>query len=182
KQRAVLLLRDVLGSSAQECAALLETSVASVNSALQRARAALEQVRPPPVKIESEAQRDLLARYVRAWENAEVDALLALLADDATLAMPPLRAWYHGHEDIERQLRSMAMPPESKGTRRFQLTSANGLPAVAVWKRDSATQLFQAEAIQVLEISPDDRVRAITAFMDTRIFPSFGLATEMKGP
>jgi len=175
RQRAVLLLRDVLGWPASDCAQTLDTSVASVNSALQRARETVAAMNAPPERLGTEAERTLLARYVRAWETARVDDLVSLLVEGATLAMPPLREWYQGRAAIAHQLRTMAMPEASAGTRRFQLTRANAMHAVAVWRLDAASGQYAAEAIQVLELSPDGRVQAITAFLDPRLFPAFGL-------
>jgi len=108
RQRAVLLLRDVLGHEASECAELLETSVASVNSALQRARETLAQRpisdRPP----EDETTSALLARYVSAWEQADVSLLVSILREDATLAMPPFASWLSGRDGCEREHRARA--------------------------------------------------------------------------
>lgn len=175
RQRAVLLLRDVLGFQASQCAELLETSVASVNSALQRARETMGESTRPATRLEDEAERELLGRYVRAWEKADVSGLLSLLVEGATLSMPPLSEWYEGRAAIGLQLAAMALPPAAAGTRRFQLIRANAMPAVAVWKRDAASGDFVAEAIQVLELDGDHRVKAITAFLDTRLFAAFGL-------
>lgn len=175
RQRAVLLLRDVLGWPASECARALETSVASVNSALQRARETVAALETPVASIESDAERDLLGRYVRAWETAQVEQLVSLLVEGATLAMPPLREWYQGRDAIAHQLRTMALPPGSAGTRKFQLTRANAMHAVAVWRLDPATGVYGAEALQVLELSADGKVKAITAFLDPGLFAAFGL-------
>lgn len=174
RQRAVLILRDVLGWPAADCAELLESTVASVNSALQRARDAVGRPatpEPPPV---SEAERALLGQYVQAWELADVDALLGLLVPRATLVMPPFSEWYQGTEAIAAQLRGMALPKESAGTRRFQLTCANALPAVAVWRRDPARGVHVAEALQVLQLE-HGKVAGITAFLDPVVFHAFGL-------
>lgn len=178
RQRAALLLRDVLGWTAADCAELLETSVASVNSALQRAREAVGSPAPERPAFDSEDERALLGRYVRAWELADVGALLALLKEGATLSMPPFTAWYQGVEAIGAQLRGMALPPQSAGTRRFQLTRANARPAVAVWRRDEASGEFVAEALQVLDVV-DGRVEGITAFMDSRAFVALGLPERL---
>ncbi len=179
QQRAVLLLRDVLGFSAAECADLLETSVASVNSALQRARAStgVEPVAPPKVKDEREAA--LLGRYMQAWESADVALLVSLLGEGATLSMPPFTAWYSGVEAIAAQLRGMAMPPEAAGRRRVVLTQANALPAVAVWRLDPSTGKHAAEALHVVELTDDGKIASITAFMDPRVFQGFGLPAEL---
>src|SRR5262249_37132122 len=140
RQRAVLILRDVLGWEAAECAELLDDSVAAVNSALQRARATVaaraEKKHHATLRAEGDQTASLLARYVRAWEEADVGALVALLHEDATLAMPPLPAWIRGAAAIGASIRSMVLPPEARGQLRFLPTRANGLPALAAYQRD----------------------------------------------
>jgi RNA polymerase sigma-70 factor (ECF subfamily) len=178
RQRAVLILRDVLGWEAGECAELLDDSVASVNSALQRARATVasraEKKHHAPLRADSHETASLLARYVRAWEEADVDALVALLHEDATLSMPPLPAWIRGATAIGASIRAMVLPPEARGRLRLVPTRANGLPALAAYQRDAASGEYRAGAIHVLEIA-GDRIEAITAFLDPSLFASFGL-------
>jgi RNA polymerase sigma-70 factor (ECF subfamily) len=177
-QRAVLLLRDVLGWKASECGELLGLSVAAVNSALQRARETIDRRAPalrdasPVVKDERTAA--LLARYVEAWETADVDALVSLLREDATLAMPPLPQWLQGAQEIGTSLAAMLLVPGSRGAFRLVPMGANGLPAFAAYHREEITGGWQALSIQVVEVL-DGRIASIVAFLDTSLFGPFGL-------
>ena len=146
-QRAVLILREVMGFSAKETADMLETSVASVNSALQRARAAVEE-RVPEQSQQATLRslgdvnlREIVGRYVDAWERCDVDAFAAMLAEDATFAMPPLATWYQTREGIATWARLTSM----SGAWRWRavLTRANGQPAPAfyAWDEDAAAYL-----------------------------------------
>jgi len=166
KQRAVLILRDVVGMEASECAELLETSVASVNSALQRARDALESRGRPERHVVSDGVRALLSRYVRAWEESDVSALVALLHEDATLQMPPLPAWLHGAKEIGESIGAMVFTPGTRGAFKLVPTEANGLPAFAAYAGGKPL------SIQVIEVR-GDRIHAITAFGDPSLFPHF---------
>jgi RNA polymerase sigma-70 factor (ECF subfamily) len=134
RQRAVLLLHDVLGWSATETARLLDASVASVNSTLQRARATLEKQfpagRPSAPPAPDDRQRELLERYVRAWESADLDSFVALLREDAVLSMPPWRQWYHGRAAI-RAFFAWAWRTACDGPFRLVPTAANRQPAFA---------------------------------------------------
>jgi RNA polymerase sigma-70 factor (ECF subfamily) len=172
RQRVVLILRDVLSWRASEVAQLLETSEDAVNGALKRARAAiasadLEAEPPDSAEIESE----LLRGYVDAFERYDVDALVALLHEDAIVAMPPFELWLHGLADIRTFLAAMQ---DEGGHDRVLTTSANGCPAVAVYRPDPAGAL-EPYAIMVLEVRRD-RIAAIHAFLDTSLFSAFGLA------
>ena len=177
KQRAVLLLRDVLGLSAREAAELLETSVASVTSALQRARATLAAERragrlarahaPPPDAVERERVR----RFVEAWQAADVDALVRLLAEDALLTMPPLPIRVSGRDAIGEFLRTR---PAGGRLDRFRLveTRANRQPAVALYlEQDGA---WHAHAVMTLTFQGESIV-ALTRFGDPRLFGRFEL-------
>jgi RNA polymerase sigma-70 factor (ECF subfamily) len=172
RQRAALLMRDVLGFEASECAELLDATVASINSALQRARETLSSTSTPRPTID-DATRTLLGRYVRAWEEADVGALVALLREDATLAMPPLPAWVSGAHEIGASIGAMVFVPGSRGAFRLVPTEANGLPALAAYKRgdDGA---FAPYALHVLDVR-GDRIAAMTAFLDASLFPLFAL-------
>ena len=168
KQRAALILRDVVGLEASECADLLELSVAAVNSALQRAREAVTVV--PPQPPERDPERDvILARYVEAWERTDVGALVALLREDAILAMPPIREWLAGATAIGRAIDAMVFRPAGPGAFRLVPIEASGLPGFAVYAGG------QAMALHLLELR-DGRIAAITAFVDPSLFPRFGLA------
>src|ERR687894_1416744 len=155
-QRAVLILREVLGFSARETADALETSVASVNSALQRARAAVEE--RVPQQSQQEALRslgddevgELVDRYVDAWERQDVEAFTAMLAEDATFAMPPLATWYQGREGI----REWAAGYPLSGAWRWKtvFTRANGQPALAFYAWDDEDSAYMPFALNVLTL------------------------------
>jgi RNA polymerase sigma-70 factor (ECF subfamily) len=178
-QRAVLILRDVLRWRANEVAELLETSVASVNSALQRARATLAtadvEADVSPSSIDEE-QRELLARYVDAFERFDVDSLVALLREDATLSMPPYEMWMQGPESLRRWL--LGGGSECEGSR-LAATRANGAPAFAQWRPSGPGGSFEPWSIHVLELS-DGRISAITYFVDAALFPLFGLPLTLE--
>ena len=180
KQRAVLILREVLRWKASEVAELLDTSVASVNSALQRARATLEASNvsaldaAPPV---DEADADLLARYVQAFERYDMDELTALIREDATQSMPPYDMWLSGRDDI---LSWWVGPGAAcRGSRVIPVVSANGSPAFGQYKPSESGSGFDPWALQVLEIV-DGRIVDFTFFLDTeRLFPLFGLLPRL---
>jgi len=175
QQRAVLILREVLRWRANEVAELLETSVASVNSALQRARASLEatEITPSePLEPLDEEQQELLKRYVDAFESYDMDAITALLHEDAKQSMPPYEMWLLGREDILRWWTGPGI-----GCRGSKLipTVANGLPAFGQYRPSGPGGSFEPWALQVLEIS-NGKIVGFTAFLDTeRLFPLFGL-------
>jgi RNA polymerase sigma-70 factor, ECF subfamily len=179
KQRAVLILREVLRWRADEVAGLLNISVASVNSALQRARSTLEarQVRMDEVSSvagDAEASR-LLARYVDAFERYDMDALTSLLHEDATWSMPPYDLWLQTHDDIRRWCLGTGIG--CRGSRLVP-TLANGSPAYGQYK-PAADGGFEPWSLQVLEIS-GGRLSGITFFLDTaRWFPLFGLPPRL---
>ncbi|WP_089010957.1 sigma-70 family RNA polymerase sigma factor [Micromonospora inositola] len=179
RQRAVLILREVLAWSAQEVADLLDTTVASVNSALQRARATLattdtaaEVYRP----LDDE-QKALVARYVRAFEAYDLKALTTLLHEDATLSMPPLPLWLRGHDDI---LAWMAGTGSGCRGSRLVPVVANGLPAFGQYRPSLDGSGHDPWALIVLEIS-GGRIAAVNNFLDTaRLFPLFGLPGRLQ--
>jgi RNA polymerase sigma-70 factor (ECF subfamily) len=177
RQRAVLLLRDVVGHDAAECASLLDTSVASVNSALQRARETLA-ARPAVTVANDETTRTLLARYVSAWEQADVGALVSLLREDAALAMPPFVTWLRGPTAIGESIAAMVFVPGTHGTMKLVPVSANGAPAFAMYRRNPETHAMEAAAIHVLAIE-DGAIRSIDAFLDPRLVTAFGLASSL---
>jgi len=179
RQRAVLLLRDVLGWEASACAELFGHSVAAVNSALQRARETLaREASPRRVPTDDDALRALLRRYVQAWETADVKGLVALLHEDAVLSMPPLPGWYRGPEAIAASLEQMVLPPEAAGHFRLVAVQASGAPAFAMYEREAGSGRFLARAVHVLELD-GGRLAAITAFMEPGLFPAFELAPEL---
>ncbi|MGA2245630.1 MAG: sigma-70 family RNA polymerase sigma factor [Verrucomicrobiota bacterium] len=181
KQRAVVLLRDALGWSADETAKALGMSVASANSALQRARTTLTREfpnglpnkRPAP----TEPDRDLLERYVRAWEGADLDGLIALLKRDAVLAMPPFQQWYRGPENIRMVLARAWVGPLTPPFRLIA-TSANQQPAFGLYSFDRKASEFKAVAIDLIEIQ-GDAVARIDAFINASLFRRFGLPLAM---
>jgi RNA polymerase sigma-70 factor, ECF subfamily len=179
RQRAVLILREVLRWRATEVAELLDTTVTSVNSALQRARATLadtDVTTAAPAQIDDE-QRALLARYVDAFEQYNLDALTSLLHEDATWSMPPYELWLQTHLDIRKWCLGMGIG--CRGSRLVP-TVANGQPAFGQY-RPAAAGGFEPWSLQVLEIS-GDRISGITFFLDTAsLFPLFGLPPRLDG-
>jgi RNA polymerase sigma-70 factor, ECF subfamily len=175
QQRAVLILREALRWRANEVAELLETSVASVNSSLQRARASLDSsdLTPgEPLNQLDEEQQALLKRYVEAFEAYDIDALTSLLHEDAKQSMPPYEMWLLGREDI---LRWWTGPGAGCRGSKLIPTVANGLPAFGQYRPSGPGGSFEPWALQVLELS-DGQIVGFTAFLDTdRLFPLFGL-------
>jgi RNA polymerase sigma-70 factor, ECF subfamily len=182
RQRAVLILCDALGWSAQEVAGLLDLSPAAVNSALQRARATLKRVRPQlgldQNRLRSdEPGSDLLERYARAWETADTAGLAALLREDVILSMPPLPAWFQGRESVLAFLASHLFA----GGGRFRLlpTRANGAPAFAVYQRDEQG-IYRPAVLQVLDIAGGQIARMDDFIVfDERLFSRFGLSSTL---
>jgi len=177
-QRAILVLRDVLGYRASEVAEMLDTTAAAVNSGLQRARSALEERLPAAGRERaplprSAAERRLVGRFADAFEAGDVEALVELMTDDAWLTMPPLPLEYQGRELIARFLSSV---PAGGDLSQFRLvaTRANGQPAFGFYQRDAQCPIAHATGILVLTLE-GERVAALTAFHDTAVFPLFGL-------
>lgn len=171
KQRAALLLMDVLGFSAAEAAETIETSVASVNSALQRARAALSDRHINPSPDLSAPQMEMLNRYVTAFEQYDIDALTSLLRQDATLSMPPYALWFQGPEPIRNWM--LGLGCGCRGSRLVP-TAACGSPAFGQY-RVNPEGGHKAWALIVLELS-DDRIAAVNSFLDVdALFPRFDL-------
>ncbi|TMF55084.1 MAG: sigma-70 family RNA polymerase sigma factor [Chloroflexi bacterium] len=174
RQRAALLLRDVLGLSAAEASATLDASVASTNSALQRARATLKQRssdRRDTLPVSDERQRSLLVRYVKTWEERDIDGFVALLKEDAAWSMPPWRQWYVGRPNIR------AFMGWAWRSRRRQLLlpiATNGQHGFAYYRAEAEGSEWQAFAIQVVTLR-GDAIAAITNFVDADLFRPFGL-------
>jgi RNA polymerase sigma-70 factor, ECF subfamily len=175
QQRAVLILREALRWRANEVAELLDTSVASVNSALQRARASLDATEITPgesLDPLNEDQQKLLQRYVAAFESYDMDAIANLLHEDAKQSMPPYELWLLGREDILRWWFGPGIG--CKGSRLVPVV-ANGLPAFGQYRPSGPGGSFEPWALQVLELS-NGQIVGFTAFLDTdRLFPLFGL-------
>jgi RNA polymerase sigma-70 factor (ECF subfamily) len=174
----VLILREVLAWSAQETAELLGLTVASVNSALQRARATISSVDLTGDRLEplDKEQSDLLTRYVAAFEAYDMASLASLLHDDATLSMPPLKFWFRGHEDIREFMVGPGAP--CRGSRLVP-TVANGLPAFGQYRPSGPGGRHEPWALIILEIS-GDKIAGINSFLDVdRVFPLFGLPPHL---
>jgi RNA polymerase sigma-70 factor (ECF subfamily) len=179
RQRAVLILCEVLRWQASEVAELLETSVASVNSALQRARATLADgnvsATDPAPPLEEE-DRALLGRYVEAFEAYDIDALTALIKEDATQSMPPYDLWLRGRDDIFEWWFGPGIG--CRGSRLVPTVAANGSPAYGQYK-PSPDGGYEPWALQVIEVS-DGRIGELTFFLDTEtLFPLFGLPARL---
>jgi len=174
RQRAVLILREVLCWSAAEVATLLDASTAAVNSALQRARSTLAGLRPEavdPYRPDDPEQRKLLARYCDAFERYDVDALVALLQADAVMSMPPFAWWLHGRDAIATALRAAGNP--CAGTRLVH-TAANGSPAFAQYRRTEPGGEPEPFALLILDLS-GGRIAASTTYLNAaELFPLFG--------
>lgn len=174
RQRAVLLLTQVLNWSAAEVAESLDMTVAAVNSALQRARATLATRNPAVVPRElSEEQMRLVARYVEAFERYDIAALTALLHEEATLSMPPYDLWLQGHDSIARWLLSFGI--DCKGSRLVPVEACGGTPAFAQYRRGGAWPW----ALLMLEIR-DHHIVSMTSYLDVEtLFPRFGLPMQL---
>ena len=180
RQRAVLILCEVLRWKASEVAELLDTSVASVNSALQRARATLEasNVSPTdPAPALDQADRELLARYVEAFERYDMQALASLIREDATQSMPPYDMWLRGRDDIFAWWLGPGIG--CRGSRVIPTVAANGSPAFGQYKPSPAGDGYEPWALQVLELS-GGRIVELTFFLATEtLFPLFGLPPRL---
>jgi RNA polymerase sigma-70 factor (ECF subfamily) len=181
-QRAVLILREVLGFSAREVAESLDTTVASVNSAMQRARRAVDERLPERSQQETlrslgdERSRALIEAYLDAWGRADIDALRALLAEDAIFSMPPWPIWWQGGETIAGFSTTAArVCPDTRQI----LTRANGQPAVASYGLDPESGRYTASAIDVFTFE-GDAIKEITAFVSPAMFERFGLPQVLQ--
>jgi len=175
RQRAVLILREVLHWQASEVAELLDTTTASVNSALQRARAALDGFSDEdPVRALDREEEELLARYVRAFESYDIDTLVTLLRDDATFSMPPHPLWLQGPLEVSRW---MLGPGIGCTGSRLLPVRANGCPAFGQYKRDPARG-HSPWALAILELQ-DGRIAAIHNYLNTELFDAFGLPPHL---
>jgi RNA polymerase sigma-70 factor, ECF subfamily len=183
RQRAVLILCEVLRWQAKEVAELLDTSVASVNSALQRARATLKASDVNAGELQPEnmddAQREMLARYVQAFEAYDLDALTELIQEDASQSMPPYDMWLSGRQDIMEWWFGPGI--ECRGSRLVPTVTANGSVAFGQYKPSQSGSGYDPWALQVLEIS-DGNIGEFTFFLSTeRLFPLFGLPARLDG-
>jgi RNA polymerase sigma-70 factor, ECF subfamily len=180
RQRAVLVLCEVLRWRASEVAELLETSVAAVNSALQRARATLDATRLEAVDAPAtvaDVDPDLLARYVDAFERYDMEALTELLHEDATQSMPPFDLWLRGRDDVFRWWFGPGIG--CSGSRVIPAPAANGMPAFGQYKPAADGTGYEPWALQVVEVARG-RIAELTFFLDTAtLFPRFGLPPRL---
>jgi RNA polymerase sigma-70 factor (ECF subfamily) len=177
-QRASVILKDVLGWSSAEVALTLETTTGSVNSALQRARAALESSRgdwADPKAEALEAHASVLQRYVLLWERGEFDALVEILREDSTLTMPPIPTWFEGAKPISQYLGRMT---PMLGERRMAPIRVAGGMGAAMYVRSDGSAAFTAHSLHALTMA-SGRIGRIDIFMKPSLFPRFGLADEL---
>ena len=180
RQRATLILRDVLALSAREVAESLGTTVASVNSALQRARASVDERLPDPTQqatlrsLGDERLRDIVEDYIDALEAGDLEAIVSMLTEDATWSMPPSPSWYRGHDSIA------AFLTEGPFRERWRHvpTRANGQLAVGCYLWDAGTETYVAAVLDVLTLRGGS-IAAVTAFVDPEIFRRFGLREQL---
>jgi RNA polymerase sigma-70 factor, ECF subfamily len=177
RQRVVLILREVLRWQATEVAELLDTSVASVNSALQRARATMDELEldaSGPAVVEDDEQQELLTRYVDAFERYDVAQLVTLLKDDVVFNMPPFELWLQGPDDVAKW---MLGPGIGCKDAKLITTRANGCPAVAIYK-PSEDGVWEPFNLAVLEVE-NGEITLITNFLYPELFPAFGLPRRL---
>jgi RNA polymerase sigma-70 factor, ECF subfamily len=183
RQRAVLILRDVLGYSAREVAQTLETTPTGVDSALQRAHKAVDERLPERSQqamlgsLDDPGQRKIVDRFVDAWERADVAAVVAMLAADGAMTMPPVPTWYRGREAVTVFLESVVFTSEDRW--RLVPARANGQLAFGKYLRDDERETFAPHSISVLTLGPEG-IAEITTFLDPELLPSFGLPDEIK--
>jgi RNA polymerase sigma-70 factor (TIGR02960 family) len=180
RQRAALVLRDVLGFRAAEVASILESTEDAVNSALKRARKTLEtgsgSLEGAPLP-QTPRERELVGRFTDAWERGDVDGVLALLTDDARVSMPPVPGEYRGHAAIAALLENrFALRP---GRTRLVPTRANGQPAFGCYVDDPQAPIAHAHGMLVLTLA-GDRISAVTRFLDNAVLPHFGLPRSLR--
>jgi RNA polymerase sigma-70 factor (ECF subfamily) len=194
RQRAALILRDVLGFSARETAASLDTTVASANSALQRARKAAEERLPEESQqaalrtLGEDGLAELVDGYVEAWERGDVEAIVAMLTEDAVVAMPPMPTWYAGREAIAGFLRDFAFAGRwtgsrfEAGRRRVRLVRgrASGQVALGAYGWDEERGAYVPYALQVLTLR-GNRIADVTGFVTPAALPAVGLPAELAG-
>jgi RNA polymerase sigma-70 factor (ECF subfamily) len=182
RQRAVLILRDVLGFSARETAAMLDATPVSIDSALQRAHKSIDQRLPSQSQQQTlrllgddELSR-LVERYVAAWEQNDIDALVSMLARDARIAMPPRPSWYSGGEQVAAFVRGYLLTPRTRW--RLVRTSANGQPAAAAYLWVEQAGAFMPDSLVVLTLRGRE-IEEIMAFLSPEVFPTFGLPASI---
>ena len=183
RQRAVLILRDVLAFSAKEVAETLEMTPAAVDTALQRAHKTVDDRLPARSQqdtlqaIGDEQLRELVDGFIDAWERADVDSVVAMLAHDAIIAMPPQPTWYRGRDAVATFLRAIALAPGMRW--RLLPVSANGQLAFGEYRWNETSKRFAGRAVLVLTIA-DALIADITAFGSPELFPQFGLPDQLE--
>jgi RNA polymerase sigma-70 factor (ECF subfamily) len=183
RQRAVLILRDVLGFSAREVAAALDTTPAGVDSALQRAHKAVEERLPERSQqavlrsLDDRRLRELVEGFVDAWERSDVDAVVAMLASDGAISMPPYSTWYRGREVVAAFLQRVPLRRERRW--RVLPTRANGQLGFGLYAWDEEREVFAAHGITVLTLD-GEHIAEITAFLDAELVVRFGLPEEVE--
>jgi RNA polymerase sigma-70 factor (ECF subfamily) len=183
RQRAVLILRDVLGFSAREVAATLDATPASIDTALQRARRNVDERLPTQSQqttlraLGDRRLREIVGKFVAAWERADVDAVVRLLAEDALLTMPPLPTWFRGRDAIAIFLKGW--PLSGTAPARLVATGANGQPTFANYVWNAEREAFLANDIVVLTMGGAS-IAEITAFLARDVFERFGLPAEIE--
>ncbi|MGP4055085.1 sigma-70 family RNA polymerase sigma factor [Mycobacterium sp. 4D054] len=181
RQRAVLVLREVLQWKAAEVGEAVGTSTAAVNSLLQRARAQLDEIQPArddrPVPPQSPEAAETLTQYIAAFESYDMDRLVGLLTADAVWEMPPFDGWYQGPADIIT-LAKVHCPAEKAGDMRFLQTTANGQPVAALYMRNPETGVHEAFQLHVLDMC-ESGIAHVVAFMDTELFAKCGLPATL---
>jgi RNA polymerase sigma-70 factor (ECF subfamily) len=188
RQRAVLILREVLGYSANEVADTLETSTPAVNSALQRARKTIDETLPERSQAQTlrqlgdEKVREIVEGYMEAWERGDVEAVTAMLAEDAAITMPPMASWFRG-EGVEIFLREWAFNGrvydlEGRRSVRVLPARANGQPAIGTYAWNDEAGAHLPTVLQVLSFE-GDRITEITGCVDPSVFPRFGLPERL---
>jgi len=184
RQRAVLILRDVLGFTGAEVGEALDMSAAAVYSALQRAHRAVDEKLPAQsqqaavASIGDERLQTLVAKYVDAWERADVDAIVDLLTEDATIAMPPFRTWYAGREALRHFLRKTPLRGRNW---RVLPSHANGQVGFATYRVSEETCTYHWHSMEVITLR-GDRIAEIIAFIDPESFTHFGMPATLDGP
>jgi RNA polymerase sigma-70 factor, ECF subfamily len=179
RQRAALILRDVLGFSARETADVLETTPVSIDSALQRAHKTVDERLPSQSQQQTlrllgdEQLRELVERFITAWEQQDVDAVVSLLAEDVRIVMPPLPSWYSGRDQVAAFLRDYPL----SGVRHWKMipTSANGQPAFATYAWGEQIQAFAPHSISVLTLR-GDQIEEIMAFLSPELLAPFAVS------